>query len=164
VNIFVLDEDPERAARDHCDKHVIKMILESGQLLCAAHPSETAPWKRTHYNHPCATWTRASRENYIWLARLGLELCAEYTRRYDKRHKSEDVLMWCAENIPTTIPEGPLTPFTVVIKNPAYHRNTAVESYRAYYLGDKIRFARWRYCKPPLWWTSAVDERQADCP
>jgi len=156
VNIFVLDEDPEQAARDHCDKHVVKMILESGQLLCAAHPPENAPWKRTHYNHPCAVWARASRENYTWLARLGLELCAEYTRRYKKRHKSEDVLIWCAENIPNNLPHIPITPFVKAIKNPIYVKESAVESYRAYYLGDKIRFARWKHCAPPTWWIDAI--------
>jgi hypothetical protein len=152
MNIFVLNEDPELAARDHCDKHVVKMILESGQMLCAAHQPGTAPWKRTHYNHPCTVWVRASKANYEWLCRLGLELCAEYTRRYGKRHKSEDVIMWCTENIPNNLPDVGLTPFAVAIKNPLYVKESAVESYRAYYLGDKIRFARWRHCDPPSWW------------
>ena len=29
MNIFILDEDPKKAAEYHCDKHVVKMILES---------------------------------------------------------------------------------------------------------------------------------------
>jgi hypothetical protein len=37
MNIFVLDKDPHAAAHYHCDKHVVKMILEAGQMLCAAH-------------------------------------------------------------------------------------------------------------------------------
>lgn len=152
VNIFVLSEDPAEAARMQCDKHVVKMLLETGQMLCAAHEPGVAPWKRTHYNHPCVVWTRASTANYEWLAIHGLELCAEYTRRYGRRHASEDVLVWCAENVPVNIPEGPLTPFAVAIKNPTYHTGDAVSSYRAYYLGDKKRFAKWRYCSPPDWW------------
>ena len=164
MNIFILDENPEKAARDHCDKHVIKMILESGQMLCSAHEQGKAPWKRSHYNHPCTIWARTTKENYRWLATLGLELCAEYTRRYNKHHKSENVLIWCAENIPTTIPDGPLTQFAIAIKNSAYHRPTAVESYRAYYIGDKVRFARWKYCEPPQWWISVFGEQQKDCP
>ena len=159
VNIFVLSEDPAEAARMMCDKHVVKMILESGQMLCAAHEPGSAPWKRTHYNHPCTVWTRTTTDNYKWLVIHGLELCAEYTRRYKRRHKSEDVLLWCAENIPSSIPAGPLTPFVVAIKNPNYQKSNAVESYRSYYLGDKIRFARWNHCKVPDWWKPSYDEQ-----
>ena len=65
MNIFVLDNDPFKAAEYQCDKHVVKMVLETAQLLCSAH--ETAPYKRTHYNHPCAIWTRSSLSNYMWL-------------------------------------------------------------------------------------------------
>ncbi len=122
-------------------------------MLCAAHPIGKAPWKRTHYNHPCTVWVRSSKDNYAWLARLGLELCAEYTRRYRKRHKSEDIIVWCAENIPNNLPDVGLTPFVVAIKNPLYAKESAVESYRAYYLGDKIRFAKWRHGPSPKWWS-----------
>lgn len=152
MNIFILSEDPLEAARMQCDSHVVKMILESGQMLCAAHEPGAAPWKRTHYNHPCAVWARASTENYNWLAAHGLELCAEYTRRYGRRHRAEDVLLWCSENVPRTVPEGPLTPFAIAISDPKYHLNDVVSSYRAYYIGVKSRFARWRYCDPPAWW------------
>lgn len=152
MNIFVLSEDPFEAAQMQCDKHVVKMILESGQMLCAAHPEGHAPWKRTHYNHPCTVWTRSSKANYEWLAAHGLELCAEYTRRYGKRHKAEDTLIWCAKNIPATLPELGLTPFAIAIKDIKYHLGDPVCSYRAYYLGEKSRFAKWNYCDPPGWW------------
>lgn len=36
VNIFMLDLDPRAAAQAHCDKHVVKMILETAQLLSSA--------------------------------------------------------------------------------------------------------------------------------
>lgn len=157
MNIFVLSEDPIEAAQMMCDKHVVKMILESGQMLCAAHPEGEAPWKRTHYNHPCTVWTRTSSANYEWLAAHGLALCEEYTRRYGRRHASEDVLIWCAEHVPEAVPKGPQTPFAVAIRNQEYHLGDAVSSYRAYYLGDKVRFARWRYCEPPTWWNQTPD-------
>lgn len=152
MNIFILSEDPEEAARMQCDKHVVKMILESGQMLCAAHEPNSAPWKRTHYNHPCTVWTRASTENYKWLAVHGLTLCDEYTKRYGKVHKAEEVLVWCAENIPKNVPIGNLTPFAIAIKDSRYHLDDVVSSYRAYYMGEKSRFAKWRHCDPPEWW------------
>lgn len=152
VNIFVLSEDPEEAAQMQCDKHVVKMILESGQMLCAAHPEGSAPWKRSHYNHPCTVWTRETTANYEWLAVHGLALCAEYTRRYNRRHAAEDVILWCAQNIPENVPKGCLTPFVLAIKNKDYHKEDAVSSYREYYIRDKVRFAKWRHCDPPSWW------------
>jgi hypothetical protein len=162
MNIFVLSEDPVEAAQMQCDKHVVKMIIESGQMLCAAHPVGGAPWKRTHYNHPCTVWARTTTANYGWLAEHGLALCREYTRRYGKVHKSEEIIQWCKENVPPEVTEGPLTPFVVAIKDPQYHRETPVESYRSYYVGDKVRFARWRFTGPPVWWPLSVrDPRDA---
>ena len=71
MNIFYLNSDPERAAQLQYNKHVVKMILESAQLLCSAHimlDSEIdVPYKLTHKNHPSAIWTRQSRSNYAWL-------------------------------------------------------------------------------------------------
>lgn len=37
MNIFVLHSNPNKAARWHADKHVIKMLLESVQMLYTAH-------------------------------------------------------------------------------------------------------------------------------
>lgn len=100
MNIFVLDENPQVAAKMHNDKHVVKMILESAQLLCGVHhmtdplTTEQVPYKLSHKNHPCSIWARQCVENYIWLCDLGLSLCEEYTYRYGKRHKSQDVIEW----------------------------------------------------------------------
>lgn len=152
MNIFVLSEDPAEAASMMCDKHVLKMIIESGQMLCAAHEPGTAPWKRTHYNHPCAAWARSTTSNYNWLVEHGLALCREYTKRYGKLHKSEEVIQWCKKIVPPSVPEGPLTPFAIAIKDPKHHLNSAVESYRAYYKADKARFAKWKNTSPPDWW------------
>ena len=152
MNIFVLSNDPVEAASMMCDKHVLKMIIESGQMLCAAHEPGFAPWKRTHYNHPCSIWARTTTSNYRWLVEHGLALCREYTKRYGKVHKSEEVIQWCKKNVPPSVPEGPLTPFAIAIKDPKYHLSTAVESYRAYYKADKARFAKWKNTNPPSWW------------
>ena len=37
MNIFYLHENPEICAEYHCDKHVVKMILETAQMLSTAH-------------------------------------------------------------------------------------------------------------------------------
>ena len=86
MNIFFLDFNTQKCAQYHCDKHVVKMILETAQLLCGVHhmiPQVTpqVPYKLSHKNHPCAIWTRDSLSNYLYLCDLGLELCKEYTYR-----------------------------------------------------------------------------------
>ena len=72
MNIFYLDRDPHEAARLQCDKHVVKMILETAQLLSTAHnelDGGQIAYKTTHKNHPSAVWARKSLDNYLWLYR-----------------------------------------------------------------------------------------------
>ena len=137
MNIFVLNQDPALAAKDHCDKHVVKMILEAGSMLCTAHwlgwarmlkappmkskmlqqwlydnvPKDLQPpWKMTHVNHPCTQWTQQVWGNYFWHSRLGLALCDVYTERYGKVHKSHEVHRWLNRHIPPT--------FEATVENP----------------------------------------------
>ncbi len=95
MNIFVLDQDPKVCAKYHNNKHVVKMILETAQLLCGVHHMVESkieiPYKLSHKNHPCSIWARECIENYVWLCDLGMELCFEYTYRYGKKHKSQAV-------------------------------------------------------------------------
>ena len=79
MNIFYVELEPDAAARSLCDKHVVKMPLESAQMLCA--PFATAPYKRVHYNHPCTVWARESKANYEWLLDHAFALLQEYTNR-----------------------------------------------------------------------------------
>ena len=71
MNIFILDEDPKKCAEYHNDKHVVKMILESAQLLCGVHHMVESgldvPYGLSHKNHPCSIWARECIENYVWL-------------------------------------------------------------------------------------------------
>ena len=149
MNIFVLDNNPHVAAMYACDKHVVKMILESAQMLCSVQPEGTAPYKRSFYNHPCTKWVRASSANYDWLIEHARALCTEYTRRYGKVHKSEKVIDWCDANRPE-LPDVGLTPFAQAMPED-YKNEDAVEAYRTYYRNDKRRFATWKDVDPPTW-------------
>ena len=149
MNIFVLDESPVTAAEYACDKHVVKMILESAQMLCAVQPEGTAPYKRSFYNHPCTKWVRESDSNYAWLIQHAYALCAEYTRRYDKVHKSQQVIEWCDNNRPE-LPIGILTEHPTCM--PDYcKKETVVDSYRNYYKNEKAKFAKWKDGNVPSW-------------
>ena len=93
MNLFFIDIDPTKCAQYHCNKHVIKMLLESVQLLYTAHnilKTKNMPdnsYKSVSINHPIAIWVRTSKENYIFTVTLAIELSKEYTYRYNKIHK-----------------------------------------------------------------------------
>lgn len=97
MNLFFLDKLLEKCANSVCDKHVIKMILETAQLLYSAWhcrakqlpPSDLQPYRKTHVNHPMSIWVRKDEANYMFACYYGLLLCAEYTQRYGKYHKTE---------------------------------------------------------------------------
>lgn len=134
MNIFVLHRDQHQAVSMLHNKHVVKMVLETAQLLCSMRTD--APYKRTHYNHPCSIWTRTSSENYDWLCTYGKAIAAEYTKRYNKRHKSEDVIDWCIDNKPD-LPKLGLTEFPQCMPG-QFKRPDPVEGYQLYY-ADKIK-------------------------
>ena len=144
MNIFYLDKDPNKAARLQYNKHVVKMILESAQMLCTAHhetyPSDDIPYKKAHVNHPSTIWTRQSLQHYYWLYDHMMALGDEYTKRYNKIHKTQKVIHDLYEicngdyaqmtDPPTCMPDE-------------YKTDDYVQSYRNYYVGDKKRFARY---------------------
>lgn len=151
MNIFVLDEDPDIAASMACDKHVIKMILETAQMLCTVASSKgyATPYSATHKNHPCTLWAAKSSANWVWLVLHGFALCAEYTKRYGKTHKSQRVIEHCAK-LDLPFDEHELTPFAQAMP-PQYKSECAVTAYRAYYHGEKAAFATWK-TQQPAWW------------
>ena len=154
MNIFFLDENPTLSAQYHVDKHVVKMILETAQLLCGvhhvtAHDSTHVPYKLSHKNHPCSIWCRESLSNYLYLCELGLELSKEYTYRYGKRHKSQEVIEWCLINKPN-IPDIEFTDPAKAMPD-EFKVDSVVESYRNYYMGAKFSLAAWKNREKPFW-------------
>lgn len=168
MNIFVLDEDPTAAARMHCDRHVVKMILESAQLMCTALWAKSrefgtpfeVPYRPTHDRHPCTLWVRESLGNFRWLARLANELGSEHLLRYKPAapHKSLAVIDRCVQiaDAQVRIFRGAYEQTEFVQCMPDQFRRPpgqAVEAYRAYYRTDKQRFATWRTPRSaPTWW------------
>lgn len=152
MNIFFLDFDVKKCAKYHCDKHVVKMILETAQLLCSAHhvTGGTAPYKLSHKNHPCSIWVRASLSNYLYLCELGLALGEEYTYRYGKKHKSIEVIEWCLQNRPN-IHDVDFTTPPMAMGNEYKIGNDVIESYRNYYRGAKSGIVSWKNREVPDW-------------
>jgi hypothetical protein len=176
MNIFCLDQDPEKAARDLCDAHVIKMIVESAQMLASCFALDRlaasdcpraltgTPRIHGHSNHPCTRWAMASSANMDWLILHALSMCHEKHRRYGGSHFSESFIRWCdLRRNDSIVPIGGLTEFAVAIsadqqcrKHQGFDELPAIEKYRLYYIYDKSRFAKWKFCSPPKWFTQGI--------
>lgn len=156
INIFVLDQDMIRSAQAHVDKHCVKMILETAQLLSTAHhilDGEKVPegiYKATHVNHPCSKWVRTSNNNYNWLYCYLHCLFDEYTFRYGKKHKCMEMIPQLT-NLPRNIEVGYLTPRPQCMPD-KYKCADTVQAYRNYYIGEKANIAKWTKREPPQWW------------
>lgn len=160
MNIFFLHIDPEKCSVMHVDRHVVKMILESVQLLCSAHylteSKYIPPYKLTHKNHPCAIWTRESIDNYNWLVSLTEELCKEYTYRYNKVHKCErDGLV---ENLKNNLPNLPDIGFTQPRQAmpDEYKDECSTVAYRNYYFYGKSHIHSWKKRDTPAWFDEYI--------
>lgn len=183
MNIFYLNSNPQLAAQDHIDRHVVKMILETAQLLSTAHrvvdghieltnkidkrgksksikmlllpdkKKDVILYKATHINHPCAIWARDSINNYMWLYELFVALCDEYTHRYGKIHKTDALLRSVLSTPPTNIRHADFSPPPQAMPE-KYKNENAVFAYQNYYVGEKIKFASWKSRKKPDWFSN----------
>ena len=147
MNIFHLHEEPKICAEYHCDKHVVKMILETAQMLSTAiseHSIGIAQdrlYKPAYPKHPMTIWVGISRNNFMYAHNLGKELLKQYTLRYGKVHKSKRIY----DNIDESkyyevIPDKEFTPPPQCMPDEYKDRNY-IKAYRQYYIGEKKRFA-----------------------
>ncbi len=165
MNIFATAEDPRVCAQNLDDKRVVKMVLETAQILSTAvwlHRQEKVAYRPTHQHHPCVRWAAASRENYRWTFKLFRCLAAEYTYRFGKTHKSWSehhmTLLMCVNDIP----EGEQTPFERC--GPDAEADNTCMAYRDYlvdkWAADK-RAPRWTRRGAPHWRYDRAFHREA---
>lgn len=175
MNIFYLDSDPVVAAAMHCDKHVVKMIVETAQLLSTAHriidgeerqgfsesgrkqkqwvindERDAVMYKATHANHPSAAWTRQSTQNYDWLYKLFICLLYEYEYRYGRKHACLK-LVNSLRKAPNRINMKPFTEPPPAMPDYCKVPGNSVESYRKYYIMEKRGFTKWTKRNVPSW-------------
>ena len=158
MNIFILSLCPYLCAQYHNDKHVVKMILETAQMLCVTHylcsdyPNQNL-YKRTKafINHPCTKWIRESTGNYMWTYILFIALCKEYTFRYNKTHSCEKRFINIFNEIPELIPKGNITIFAQAMFDDVKHKNPII-AYRNYYKKYKKYFCVWTKRDVPYWY------------
>lgn len=179
MNIFVVDSDPRQAARDLCNKHVVKMIVESAQMLstahrvidgkpytrlsrtgrrlkCWSHPNErmdSALCLPTMVNHPCTKWVMENDQNYLWLHQHTVGLLDEYTVRYHMAHSMDELIHVMLKAPPEGIAKATsITSFAQAMPDQYRVEGDAVTAYRNYYAGEKRRFAVWKNARVPQWW------------
>jgi len=160
MNIFILDKNIILSASYHCDKHVVKMITETCQILSTVYREVTKReipdfiYKATHKNHPCVKWCRESRSNFIYCIHLGFELYNEYQHRYNKpeKHKRNlQILKFLnSKYIALDLDGNGLTPFALAMPD-KYKCDNAVEAYREYYIGEKSHLFKWTKRPIPQW-------------
>ena len=163
MNIFYLDPHPAAAARQCCDKHVVKMILESAQMLSTAHRvidknNNELLYKEAHKNHPSTKWVRESHLNYQWLYAHFVALGEEYTARYGKTHMSITKLKSFLKSPPKRIPQKLFSEPPCCMPS-EYKQSNTVEAYRTYYRNDKADFATWKEPSAiPSWWYKTLNK------
>ncbi len=151
MNIFYLHNDPNQAAQYFYDKHKVKMILESAQMLCTAHHALDGdeacglngmpiPYKKAHLNHPSSIWVRSSDEHYMWLYEHMLALGKVYTNRYGKTHMSILKCMDPLYKLPANIPSAGFTQPPQCMPD-EFKAECSVEAYWNYYEQDKYKIA-----------------------
>ena len=141
MNIFYLDEDPRVAVSYFYNKHVVKMILESAQMLCTAHhcimgEDADVPYKMAHVNHPSTVWARRSANNYAWLYDHFVALSKEYTKRYGKVHLSYTKCKDKVNILPGGLAWSGLTEMPQCMPD-KYKDPCSIKAYWNYYIGEK---------------------------
>jgi len=152
MNNFYVHKCPWCAAKMLCDKHIVKMPLESCQQACTAHrvldgdkyADKHKFYKIAYVNHPCTVWVRSSKANYEWLISHFEALLNEKLRRYPTRppHKSGELLE-ALRKVPDNIPDIGLTPPPQCMPD-EYKHDDPVQAYRNYYCGAKWSIATWK--------------------
>lgn len=159
MNIFVLDTCPKLAAIYQPDKMLVKMVLETAQLLSTARrfidgdEGNEHLYKSTHINHPCSKWVRESLENYKWLLNHFFYLANEYRNRFNKQHKSYSKLFKTLAFRPLkNTPNDERTPFAQAMPEQYRDPSDAVKAYRNYVIAEKS-YAKWENGREkPDWW------------
>ena len=144
MNIFVLDDNPWNAAQMVCNRHAVKMPLESAQMLCTAHHHydifTDVPYKKAHYNHPSTIWVRQNKNHYRWLYNHMIGLGQEYEDRYGKTHLSITKCKGPLFTYPVDIPEGKFEQPPQCMPD-EYKDKCSIQAYWNYYIGDKKQIA-----------------------
>ena len=180
MNIFYLHKTPTVSVKMHCDKHVVKMVIEYAQLLSTAHRMlDGTQWtdassgrrikrwrldnsnmdgvlyKASHINHPSAIWVRQNNSQYQYMYNMFTNLCDEYTYRYGKIHMTDSKLRELLVDSPKNIPIGSFQEPPQCMPDNCKQDST-VDAYKLYYVEEKKDFAKWTKRPTPMWFIEGL--------
>ena len=153
MNIFHLHEDPKISAEYHCDKHVVKMILETAQMLSTAYRKKFNDgeelYKTAFPKHPMTIWVGDSGANFFWSVQLLDQLLYQYTVRYKKVHSTIKISnlfhgrykLWHGWKTEFTPPPQCMPD--------EYKHKDYITAYKQYYIGEKKKFAKYTRVDTP---------------
>jgi hypothetical protein len=152
MNIFHLDKNPRVCAGYHCDKHVVKMILETAQMLSTAYQRHFGIneqlYKPAYPKHPMTLWVGESKENFLWTLDLMKNLLNQYNLRYNKIHASDRIYnVLISLDITNFVSKGFINP--PLCMPDIYKCDDYVLSYKNYYINEKKRFAKYTSVETP---------------
>lgn len=143
MNIFYINKSPEISAQMMTDKHIVKMILETAQMLSTAHNEldfdNADLYKSAFKNHPSTAWVRQSVGNYAWLYEHFVELNNQYTQRYGKTHKTWNALNHILCHPPRNIALAPFTQPPCAMPDQYKLYDDHVKNYKLYYVNEKLK-------------------------
>lgn len=160
MNIFILSKNLKKCAQYHCDKHVVKMILEHTQILstvCRLSGLEVG-YKKTHVKHPCVIWAGESEDNWLWLKKLNDALHEEYQYRYGENKVHKSYLVSTSLPLPS-LPKIGMTQFAQAMPE-QYKNNDPVKAYRNYYINEKYKIVSWTQRTKPHWFKNISKKDQ----
>lgn len=188
MNIFFLSMSPEEAARWHANIHVVKMIVETAQLLCNVHhraaekashclPPYTRkariPYKDSRSGHRklgSMIWVAESLGNYRWGVRLGLALCREYNKGRGRaegrreQHRTQAVLEWLRDHEPRfqRTKRTPVRAQHLAMPDKFKKAPSAVDAYRDYYFSKRRTMPMaWPEGRVPEWWETRLAAKRS---
>lgn len=151
MNLFATSQCPEQSAKDHCNVHCVKLIVEVCQMLSTAHfvlDGEQLGYKPTHQNHPCSIFVRSTSENYKWTYQHLKALCDEYTFRTGKVHKSSELLISLAKQ-PSKIEVAERTNFAMAMPDD-FKKLGIFDQTKAYQSYLRSKFTEWQQRDKPI--------------
>lgn len=151
MNLFATSQCPVQSAKEHCNVHCIKLIVEVCQMLSTAHfvlDGVQVGYKPTHQNHPCSIFVRSTSENYKWTYEHLEALCAEYTFRTGKVHKSSELLCLLAKQ-PSKIEIGERTSFAMAMPDD-FKKIGIFDQTKAYKAYLNSKFSEWKQREKPI--------------
>ena len=170
MNIFVTDPDPVKSAEVLPDKHVVKMPLETCQMLAVVYSKWYFNWGNdllpkkdgTPYNtekgafrgHPCTIWAAQNIYNTAWLIQHGFGLLQEYTHRYGKIHSTESKLGEILQIKPKNIKDNGFVEPPQAMPDYCKVPGDSIKAYQKYYVEEKIGFAKWTKRDIPNWFVA----------